>query len=43
MHLRTQRRSRDAEIAAHAEFRRRLYDYDVVPEAQAAADGLELT
>ena len=28
---------RDAEIAAHAEFRRRLYDHDVVPEAQAAA------
>jgi salicylate hydroxylase len=28
---------RDAEITAHAEFRKRLYDYDVVPEAQAAA------
>jgi salicylate hydroxylase len=28
---------RDAEIAAHAEFRKRLYAYDVVPEAQAAA------
>ena len=28
---------RDAEIAAHAEFRKRLYDHDVVPEAQAAA------
>ena len=28
---------RDAEIKAHAAFRRRLYDYDVVPEAQAAA------
>jgi salicylate hydroxylase len=28
---------RDAEIAAHAEFRRRLYDHDVVPEARAAA------
>jgi salicylate hydroxylase len=27
---------RDAEIAAHADFRRRLYDYDVVPEAQSA-------
>jgi salicylate hydroxylase len=27
---------RDAEIAAHAAFRRRLYDHDVVPEAQAA-------
>jgi salicylate hydroxylase len=28
---------RDAEITAHAAFRRRLYDYDVVPDAQAAA------
>jgi salicylate hydroxylase len=28
---------RDAEIAAHAAFRRTLYDHDVVPEAQAAA------
>ena len=28
---------RDAEITAHAAFRKRLYDYDVVPEAQAAA------
>jgi salicylate hydroxylase len=28
---------RDAEIKAHAEFRKRLYDYDVVPEAAAAA------
>jgi salicylate hydroxylase len=28
---------RDAEIKAHAEFRKRLYDYDVVPEATAAA------
>jgi salicylate hydroxylase len=28
---------RDAEIAAHAEFRKRLYDHDVVLEAQAAA------
>jgi salicylate hydroxylase len=28
---------RDAEIAAHAQFRRRLYDYDVVPEARALA------
>jgi salicylate hydroxylase len=27
---------RDAEITAHAEFRKRLYDYDVVPEAKAA-------
>lgn len=29
--------TRDAEIAAHANFRKRLYDYDVVTEAQAAA------
>ena len=28
---------RDAEIAAHAAFRKRLYDHDVVPEVQAAA------
>jgi 2-polyprenyl-6-methoxyphenol hydroxylase-like FAD-dependent oxidoreductase len=28
---------RDAEITAHAAFRKRLYDHDVVPEAQAAA------
>ena len=28
---------RDAEITAHAEFRKRLYDYDVVPEAEPAA------
>jgi salicylate hydroxylase len=27
---------RDAEITAHAAFRKRLYDHDVVPEAQAA-------
>jgi salicylate hydroxylase len=26
---------RDAQIAAHAEFRKRLYDHDVVPEAKA--------
>jgi len=31
---------RDAEIAAHAAFRRRLYDHDVVPEARAAAAAL---
>ena len=31
---------RDAEITAHAEFRKRLYDHDVVPEAQAAAKAL---
>ena len=29
--------TRDAEIAAHATFRKRLYDYDVVTEANAAA------
>jgi salicylate hydroxylase len=28
---------RDAEITAHADFRRRLYDYDVVPVAKSAA------
>jgi salicylate hydroxylase len=28
---------RDAEITAHAEFRKKLYDHDVVPGAQAAA------
>jgi salicylate hydroxylase len=31
---------RDAEITAHAAFRRKLYDHDVVPEAKAAATGL---
>jgi salicylate hydroxylase len=31
---------RDAEITAHAAFRKRLYDHDVVPEAQAAATDL---
>ena len=31
---------RDAEITAHAAFRMRLYDHDVVPEAQAAATSL---
>ncbi|HME30317.1 MAG TPA: FAD-dependent monooxygenase [Pseudolabrys sp.] len=31
---------RDAEIAAHAAFRKRLYDHDVVPEAQAVATTL---
>jgi len=31
---------RDAEITAHAAFRRRLYDHDVVPEAKAAAMAL---
>lgn len=31
---------RDAEITAHAQFRKKLYDHDVVPEAQAAAAAL---
>jgi salicylate hydroxylase len=31
---------RDAELAAHAEFRKHLYTYDVVPEAEAAAAAL---
>jgi salicylate hydroxylase len=31
---------RDAEIAAHAAFRKRLYDHDVVPQAQAVATTL---
>lgn len=31
---------RDAELAAHADFRKHLYAYDVVPEAKAAAMGL---
>jgi salicylate hydroxylase len=31
---------RDAEITAHAEFRKRLYDHDVAPEAKAAAAAL---
>src|SRR5262249_32251427 len=31
---------RDAELAAHATFRRKLYDHDVVPDAQAAAMAL---
>jgi len=32
--------ARDAQLAAHAEFRKRLYTYDVVPEARAAAAAL---
>jgi salicylate hydroxylase len=28
---------RDAELAAHADFRRRLYDHDVLPDAEAMA------
>jgi salicylate hydroxylase len=31
---------RDAEISAHAAFRKKLYDHDVVPEAQAVAASL---
>ena len=31
---------RDAEITAHAAFRKKLYDHDVVPGAEAAAAGL---
>jgi salicylate hydroxylase len=31
---------RDAEITAHADFRKRLYDHDVVPDAQSAAAAL---
>jgi len=31
---------RDAELVAHAQFRKRLYSYDVVPEAQAVAAAL---
>jgi 2-polyprenyl-6-methoxyphenol hydroxylase-like FAD-dependent oxidoreductase len=31
---------RDAELKAHAAFRRQLYDHDVVPEAEAAAAAL---
>jgi salicylate hydroxylase len=34
---------RDAEITAHAAFRRKLYDHDVVPEARAAAAALRQT
>jgi salicylate hydroxylase len=33
-------RVRDAELAAHAEFRKHLYSYDVVPDARAAAAAL---
>ena len=31
---------RDAELTAHATFRKQLYDHDVVPESQAAATAL---
>ena len=33
-------RLRDAELIAHAEFRKHLYTYDVVPDARAAAAAL---
>ena len=33
-------KERDAEITAHADFRRTLYDHDVVPAAKAAASSL---
>ncbi len=33
-------RLRDAELAAHGEFRKQLYSYDVVPHARAAAAGV---
>jgi salicylate hydroxylase len=33
--------ARDAELAAHAEFRKQLYTYDVVPHAQPAAAALK--
>jgi salicylate hydroxylase len=32
--------ARDAQLVAHAEFRKRLYSYDVVPHARAAAAAL---
>jgi salicylate hydroxylase len=32
--------ARDAELVAHAEFRKQLYAYDVLPAAQAAARAL---
>ena len=32
---------RDAQLAAHAEFRKHLYSYDVVPEAQLAAAAVQ--
>ncbi|HSW27036.1 MAG TPA: hypothetical protein VLJ62_30050 [Burkholderiaceae bacterium] len=35
-------KARDAQLAAHAEFRKRLYTYDVVPDARAAAAALPL-
>ncbi len=38
--LRRSQGQRDAELVAHAEFRKQLYAYDVVPEAEKAAVGL---
>jgi salicylate hydroxylase len=35
--LKSDIKTRDAELTAHAEFRRKLYDHDVVPEARAVA------
>ena len=32
---------RDAQLAAHAEFRKHLYSYDVVPDARTAAAALQ--
>ena len=32
---------RDAQLAAHAEFRKQLYSYDVVPDARAAAAAVQ--
>jgi salicylate hydroxylase len=31
---------RDAEIVAHATFRKQLYDHDVLPQAKAVATAL---
>jgi salicylate hydroxylase len=33
--------ARDAQLAAHADFRKHLYSYDVVPDAQAVAAALQ--
>ena len=38
--LRPDLKVRDAELTAHREFRKHIYDHDVVPEAQAVATGL---
>ena len=34
-------KKRDADLVAHAEFRKQLYTYDVVPHARAAADAAQ--